>query len=313
MSLSAMICIAVSALSAGATVHRSRGSRREDPLQRAIGQDFFRTSDVRIHDEPHACRFKSGRPDGTRPSRDNFYSTPKWWLFHRFFIFSTILGGSACRAAAFRQCFSCCAAVMPPFQAPGRRSRTYENFFIGHLLPVMIGNIIGGSTVVARRVLVCVFAREGNGVALQQGPASLNRPGIGCTMSIESQRTETSRQRPGLALLRYLPPVRWLADYRMSWLTGDVVAGVTLAAYAIPVSLAYADARRLAAAGRHLRLPARRARLCVARLVAPARDRADFRHLADDRRHRRGDGRGRRRALRPDRQPGGLHGGRCFA
>ena len=40
--------------------------------------------------------------------------------------------------------------------------------------------------------------------------------------------------------LRYLPPARWLADYRAAWLHGDIVAGVTLAAYAIPVSLAYA-------------------------------------------------------------------------
>jgi len=34
--------------------------------------------------------------------------------------------------------------------------------------------------------------------------------------------------------------VRWLADYRADWLPGDITAGVTLAAYAIPVSLAYA-------------------------------------------------------------------------
>jgi sulfate permease, SulP family len=40
--------------------------------------------------------------------------------------------------------------------------------------------------------------------------------------------------------LSYFPPARWLADYRIDWLGGDVVAGVTLAAYAIPVSLAYA-------------------------------------------------------------------------
>src|SRR6201988_799301 len=39
---------------------------------------------------------------------------------------------------------------------------------------------------------------------------------------------------------RFFPPMRWLAHYRSSWLTSDVVAGVTLAAYAIPVSLAYA-------------------------------------------------------------------------
>ena len=233
---------------------------------------------------------------------------PKWWLFHRFFILSTILGGSACRAAAFRQCFSFCAAVCRPFRLRSAELSVGE-FLYRTSAAVMIGNIIGGSTVVARRVLVCVFAREGNGVALQQGPASLNRPGIGYTMSIESQRAETSRQRPGLAWLRYLPPARWLAEYRLGWLTGDVVAGVTLAAYAIPVSLAYAELAGLAAAGRHLRLPARRARLCVARLVAPTGGRTDLRHLADGRRHRRGDGRGRRAALRPDRQPRGLHGG----
>jgi SulP family sulfate permease len=60
-------------------------------------------------------------------------------------------------------------------------------------------------------------------------------------MRIESQRAEASQQRRSApAWLRYLPPVRWLAEYRASWLTGDVVAGITLAAYAIPVSLAYA-------------------------------------------------------------------------
>jgi high affinity sulfate transporter 1 len=37
-----------------------------------------------------------------------------------------------------------------------------------------------------------------------------------------------------------LPPARWLGEYRAAWLPGDVIAGVTLAAYAIPVSLAYA-------------------------------------------------------------------------
>jgi high affinity sulfate transporter 1 len=43
-----------------------------------------------------------------------------------------------------------------------------------------------------------------------------------------------------LIWLRYFPAARWLAEYRLAWLRGDVVAGVTLAAYAIPVSLAYA-------------------------------------------------------------------------
>jgi len=40
--------------------------------------------------------------------------------------------------------------------------------------------------------------------------------------------------------LFWFPPARWLADYRAAWLPGDMIAGVTLAAYAIPVSLAYA-------------------------------------------------------------------------
>ena len=40
--------------------------------------------------------------------------------------------------------------------------------------------------------------------------------------------------------LRFFPPAQWLAEYHASWLGPDVIAGVTLAAYAIPVSLAYA-------------------------------------------------------------------------
>jgi high affinity sulfate transporter 1 len=40
--------------------------------------------------------------------------------------------------------------------------------------------------------------------------------------------------------LAFLPPARWLAAYRLAWLPRDLIAGVTLAAYAIPVSLAYA-------------------------------------------------------------------------
>jgi high affinity sulfate transporter 1 len=40
--------------------------------------------------------------------------------------------------------------------------------------------------------------------------------------------------------MRFLPPASWLAAYRREWLFSDAVAGITLAAYAIPVSLAYA-------------------------------------------------------------------------
>ncbi|CAG9187473.1 putative sulfate transporter [Cupriavidus pinatubonensis] len=38
-----------------------------------------------------------------------------------------------------------------------------------------------------------------------------------------------------------LPPAQWLLHYPREWLAHDVVAGVTLAAYGIPVSLAYAS------------------------------------------------------------------------
>ena len=36
-------------------------------------------------------------------------------------------------------------------------------------------------------------------------------------------------------------PYAWLAEYRVAWLWSDAIAGVTLAAYAVPVSLAYAS------------------------------------------------------------------------
>src|ERR1700686_1218209 len=52
--------------------------------------------------------------------------------------------------------------------------------------------------------------------------------------------TDSTERRSAPAWLSRLPPFRWLAEYRAAWLPGDIVAGVTLAAYAIPVSLAYA-------------------------------------------------------------------------
>ncbi len=51
---------------------------------------------------------------------------------------------------------------------------------------------------------------------------------------------DSTGRRRGLAWLLHAPPACWLAEYRATWLRGDIVAGVTLAAYAIPVSLAYA-------------------------------------------------------------------------
>ena len=51
---------------------------------------------------------------------------------------------------------------------------------------------------------------------------------------------DSTNHRKVMVWLWWFPPARWLAEYRAAWLPGDIVAGVTLAAYAIPVSLAYA-------------------------------------------------------------------------
>lgn len=52
--------------------------------------------------------------------------------------------------------------------------------------------------------------------------------------------TDSSDRRAAPIWLAYFPPARWLTQYSARWLPADIVAGVTLAAYAIPVSLAYA-------------------------------------------------------------------------
>ncbi len=51
--------------------------------------------------------------------------------------------------------------------------------------------------------------------------------------------SDVSSPEPGAAC-GFFPPARWLREYSLRWLPHDAVAGVTLAAYAIPVSLAYA-------------------------------------------------------------------------
>src|SRR5215468_7726811 len=48
------------------------------------------------------------------------------------------------------------------------------------------------------------------------------------------------KQESMTAWLRHVPVARWLPSYRLEWLPGDALAGAMLAAYAIPVSLAYA-------------------------------------------------------------------------
>src|SRR3954471_361557 len=49
-----------------------------------------------------------------------------------------------------------------------------------------------------------------------------------------------SRPFQRMGWTRIFPPLTWLAEFKPSWLRHDAIAGVMLAAYAIPVSLAYA-------------------------------------------------------------------------
>jgi high affinity sulfate transporter 1 len=52
--------------------------------------------------------------------------------------------------------------------------------------------------------------------------------------------SHTKHEARARAWLRFFPPAQWLPEYSMRWLPSDFVAGVTLAAYALPVALAYA-------------------------------------------------------------------------
>jgi SulP family sulfate permease len=57
---------------------------------------------------------------------------------------------------------------------------------------------------------------------------------------MEPAELDSPSELPHTQRRRFFPPAAWLRDYRASWLGHDALAGVTLAAYAIPVSLAYA-------------------------------------------------------------------------
>ncbi|WP_225031346.1 SulP family inorganic anion transporter [Paraburkholderia sp. XV] len=50
----------------------------------------------------------------------------------------------------------------------------------------------------------------------------------------------TEIETPATGWRAIFPPAQWLYHYQWRWLSSDAVAGVTLAAYGIPVSLAYA-------------------------------------------------------------------------
>ena len=53
--------------------------------------------------------------------------------------------------------------------------------------------------------------------------------------------TSANPEGPSHGWRTVFPPAQWLAAYRPQWLRGDALAGVCLAAYAIPESLAYAS------------------------------------------------------------------------
>jgi high affinity sulfate transporter 1 len=67
---------------------------------------------------------------------------------------------------------------------------------------------------------------------------TVEREHLGVSLSSEEADTPMAKARE--YLWSFLPIASWLPRYQPAWLRLDVVAGVTLAAYAIPVSLAYA-------------------------------------------------------------------------
>src|SRR6476646_4894254 len=50
-----------------------------------------------------------------------------------------------------------------------------------------------------------------------------------------------STVNPAVGWRSLLPAAQWMSGYQARWLKFDVIAGVTLAAYAVPVSMAYAS------------------------------------------------------------------------
>jgi len=56
-----------------------------------------------------------------------------------------------------------------------------------------------------------------------------------------SDGNRVARAGPARRWRSVFPPAQWLPGYRAAWLRSDAIAGVTLAAYAVPVSMAYAS------------------------------------------------------------------------
>ncbi|MEI6300907.1 MAG: SulP family inorganic anion transporter, partial [Betaproteobacteria bacterium] len=64
-------------------------------------------------------------------------------------------------------------------------------------------------------------------------------------MANTTEQTRSAEGRaepaPGSGWRSAFPPAQWLATYQPRWLANDAIAGMTLAAYGIPVSLADAS------------------------------------------------------------------------
>src|SRR3954452_16071310 len=60
-------------------------------------------------------------------------------------------------------------------------------------------------------------------------------------MTTSQTETAAGLVAPPRGLRAIFPPAQWLPGYRATWLPKDAIAGITLAAYGIPVSLAYAS------------------------------------------------------------------------
>ena len=60
-------------------------------------------------------------------------------------------------------------------------------------------------------------------------------------MTNDSPGANTTVEAPARGWRAVFHPARWLPAYQAGWLPHDAIAGVTLAAYGIPVALAYAS------------------------------------------------------------------------
>jgi SulP family sulfate permease len=56
---------------------------------------------------------------------------------------------------------------------------------------------------------------------------------------------DATSEHPHAGLSRWIPALRWLPVYERSWLRGDLVAGITLAAYLLPAALGDASLANL--------------------------------------------------------------------